>query len=343
MVVRVEPCIPAQALACKLPCVPANQFVYHCSGMCAGISAIRVHYDTDDAAEQVTNKMWHALVASTLGTDIRLCLCSNPFAPGSVLAAPLHAELVQRLTALHICVANASEVAAVHSLTALRHLQLCTVPDSGALLFGEAAGNGAQPCQMSSLRTLQLHGIPPAAFFNHGSAAGLRRLQAMRLHRCQLPDGCMPAELLRLPALRHFEIYNVSGQQFTMPDLRGLSALQSLAVYRGPCLRIIRSNERCKFGGQFGRPPAVRCDGLDEAPPQQHKHRLAGMCGRYSAFATSEAIACGLGYDTCSDAAFWAANLQRQLRGRCNVQPAPPSAHWSIGWALTGDWLTSDQ
>lgn len=284
--------------------------------MCAGISAIRVHYDTEDATERVIDKIWHA--ASTSGTDIRLCLCSNPFAPGSVLAAPLHAELVQRLTALNICVANASEIAAVHGLTALRHLQLGSFPDSGALLFGEGAGNGAQPCQMSSLRTLQLHSIPPAAFFTPGSAAGLRRLQALRLNRCQLPDGCMPAELLRLPALRQYEIFNITGQLFRMPDLRGLSALRYLVVYKGPRMRTIRETSSATLEASLTGRPLCGATGLT---------RLSLSSTAIDSQECVEAIErlprlkhLRVDYDTCNEAAFWAAKLQ--LRGRCNVQPA---------------------
>lgn len=94
--------------------------------LCAGISAICLRQTGGDMpAHYGTTKMWHALVASTSGTSIRLRL-SDPATWQSdsaftmrMPAAPLRTELLQRLTALDMCMGEAHDVAVVHSLAAL--------------------------------------------------------------------------------------------------------------------------------------------------------------------------------------------------------------------------------
>jgi hypothetical protein len=301
--------------------------------MYAGISGMSFKYGSvmNEIETDFTSKMWHALVASTSGTDIRLRVCSKAGAPGSVLAPPMHAELVQRLTALDICVASASEIAAVHSLAALRHLRLCDHPDARALVFDEGAGGGTWPCQMSSLRSLYLHGIPPAAFFTRDSAAGLPRLQMLCLHRCvtgpQISD--LPAELLRLTALSRLDIVNAAGQRLRMPDLRGLPALQDLSVSNGPRLGFLRGTPSAELGASLAGGPLCGATGLtrlrlssiviDTQECAESIERLPHLKELF------------VEYPMCDDAAFWATKLQRQLRGRCSVRPATEcrTTHWS--------------
>ena len=288
--------------------------------MPAGISAICFdHVDSLETAADITSMMWHALVAATSGTDIRLRI-SSPGAPAYLLAPPLHAELVQRLTALDVCVASASDIAAVHSLTALRHLRLCDLPSSRALLFGEGVGGGTQPCQLSSLRSLCLYSVPPAAFFTPGSAAGLPRLQMLCLEHCSIPRSCLPAELLRLPALGQLEILNATGRMFRMPDLRGLSALRSLVVYKGPRLSFLRRTSSSELEASLAGGPLFGATGLT---------RLCLSSTLIDSQECADAIErlqilkeLFVDYSTCDDAAFWAIKLQRQLRGRCDVRPA---------------------
>ena len=307
-------------------------------GVCAGMSAICLSLDGVATDDEIMSRMWHTLVASTSGTDIRLRLSSMPAAPAFVLAPPLHTELVQRLTALDVCVASASDVDAVHSLTALRHLRLCDDPDSGEQLYEEFAGGDAPPCQMSSLRTLQLHGIPPAAFFTPGSAAGLPQLHVLCLDQCHLPYVSLPAELLRLPALNNCAIFNAPGALLVMPDLRGLAALQKLMTYQGPPLRVIRD--------------AAMFDSTAEPAASLSGSPLWGATGLTSLYLGSTPIdsqECAeaierlpllkvlrLDYSSCDEAAFWAAHLQRRLRGRCDVQPAAKMC--SDGAWVGDDW-----
>ena len=254
-----------------------------CRTISAGISAICFNYgNVNETEAEVSRKMWQTLVASTSGTDIRLRLCSKSVAPASVLAPPLRAELVQRLTAIDACVAEASEIAAVHSVTALRHLRLCDRPSSGALMLDEGAGGGTQPCQMSSLRSLFLHSIPPAAFFTPGSAAGLPRLQMLCLQHCNIPrNSCLPAELLRPPALERFEILNIAARMFRMPDLRGLSALRSLVLYKGPRLRFLRGHPSAELDASLAAAPLCGAMGLTRLCLSSTLNRLAGVCRSY--------------------------------------------------------------
>lgn len=301
-------------------------------GMCAGISAIGLNYGTDVEPE-ATSKLWHALVASTSGTNIRLRVCTGLAAAASVLTPPLKAELQQRLTALDIGVAHAHEIAVVHSLTALRHLWLCDHPESGARLSEAGVGSSMRPCQMSSLRTLQLHSIAPGAFFIPGSAASLQHLHKLRLIRCPFPDSCLPSELLRLPALRHFEIFNVTGRLLSMPDLRGLSALRSLVVYKGPRLRSLCGTSSAELEASLTGRPLCGATGLT---------RLCLSSTLIDASRYADAIerlpqlkVLHVDYSTCNVAAFYAAKLQRQLRGRCSVRPATKCR--ALDW-LGDDW-----
>jgi hypothetical protein len=289
----------------------------------AGISGISFKYGSvmNEVETEVTSKMWHALVASTLGTDIRLRICSRAGAPGSVLAPPMHAELVQHLTALDICVASASEIAGVHSLTALRHLRLCEHPDACALVLDEGAGGGTWPCQMSSLRSLVLASMPPLAFFTHASAAGLPHLQMLCLKHCEVSRGsCLPPELLRLPALRQLHILNAAKRGFRMPDLRGLLALQDLSVSNGRRLSFLRRTCDPELISSLAGGPLCGATGLtrlylssvliDTQECAESIERLQHLKELF------------VDYSTCDDAAFWATHLQRQLRGRCSVRPA---------------------
>jgi hypothetical protein len=327
-------------VACNFPGRCDTNLVIKRCGLCAGMSAICLSLDGYATEDEVMSRMWHTLVASTSGTDIRLRLSSMPAAPAFVLAPPLHAELVQRLTALDVCVERASDVAALHSLTALRHLRVCDDPDTCHLLLSdEGAGSAAQPCQMSSLRTLQLYnGIQPAAFFTPGSAAGLQQLHTLCLDHCYLPDDSLPAELLRLPAVNSLTILNDSGVLLTMPDLRGLAALQKLMMYQGPPLRVIRD--------------AAMFDSTAEPAASLSGGPLWGATGLTSLYLGSTPIdsqECAeaierlpllkvlrLDYSSCDEAAFWAAHLQRRLRGRCDVQPAAKMC--SDGAWVGDDW-----
>jgi hypothetical protein len=112
--------------------------------VCAGITAICFHgiHDPDKPDEEQLGiiTLWHALVALTSGTDIRLRLRSEPAAWRSsptgcmrLLSAPSRTELVQRLTALDICVSEDDNVAVVYSLAALRHLRLWSAVKNTAL------------------------------------------------------------------------------------------------------------------------------------------------------------------------------------------------------------------
>jgi hypothetical protein len=297
----------------------------------AGISAICLSLDGFATDDEVMSRMWHTLVASTSSTDIRLRLSSTPAAPAFVLAPPLHAKLVQRLTALDVCVASASDVAIVHSLIALRHLRLCDDPDADELLFDEGPASGAQPCQMSSLRTLQLHGIPPAAFFTPGSAAGLQQLHVLCLDQCQLPGVSFPAELLRLPFLNDLAILSAPGVLFTMPDMRGLAALRTLVIYQGPPLRIIRGaglHEHAELAASLAGGPLCGATGLTSL------HLSSTPIDSQECAAAIERLpllkVLRMDYSSCDEAAFWAASLQRRLRGRCDVQPANVQ-EWHLG------------
>ena len=145
--------------------------------------------------------MWHALVASTAGTGIRLKLTSDETFPHMhVLSLPSWPELGQRLTALVISVEHADDVAAVCSLTALRHLQMETHEDSAATWPPDASADSRMGgCQLTQLRTLWMAGVAPAAFFLPGTAACLPLLHSVAVSECRVPDGELPPDMLRLP------------------------------------------------------------------------------------------------------------------------------------------------
>lgn len=308
----------------------------------AGISAICLRDSGPDLLQRDgTVKMWHALVASTLGTDIRLRLRfeapswrSEPTESMRLLSPPARSELVQRLTALDMCVAHAGEVAVVRSLAALRHLRLWTHTGYARGMFVMQPGAAAPPCQLSGLRTLQLYDLWPRAFFSPGTAASLQQLRSLCLHHCDIAEGevgpaipQLPDEMLRLPTLERLELSE--RPLLAMPNLRHLPALRTLVVAQGPevdSLQVVGSAEdilaaavRDTLGGAtaltelclIGTPVASRerADAIERLP---HLRELT--------------------LDFWSDEvpAFWAATLQRRLRGRCHVRPATHHVYWNV-------------
>jgi hypothetical protein len=207
----------------------------------AGISTLHFnHGDLEIALHQHWSAMWHELVRLTAGSGIRLRLSGRPLMPRDMLMPlscpwrtvqlPAEAELVQRLAALDICVADPADIAAVCSLAALRHLQIeCPgYIDSRQLLRTEAAHQAPHWWQLSSLRTLRLIQVPPAAVFVPGTAARLQHLHSLHLNACCLPDGTLPAEMLRLQSLSRLELMQPPLRM--LPDLRGLPALRKLLI-----------------------------------------------------------------------------------------------------------------
>ena len=244
-----------------------------------------------------------------------------------LLSAPSRTELVQRLTALDVCVWEADNVAAVYSLAALRHLRLWSAVKNTALeMFAIEPGAQPPPCQLSELRTLQLHDIWPEAFFIPGVGASLQQLRSVCLCDClfeeHMPD--VPDELLRLPSLERLELIRLP--LLCLPDMRELPALRTLVVSDGPMLR-------SDFApmGLFGRATALTHLSLHDTPVEDEEvadaiERMPHLKELRLDFWGNEGVA------------FWAATLQRRLQGRCSVRPA--SKHSLLDWAGDdGDWL----
>lgn len=207
----------------------------------AGISTVHfMHGHLEIVLLHHWSAMWHELVRLTAGSGIRLRLSGRPLMPRDMLMPlscpwravqlPAWAELVQRLAALDICVADAADITVVCSLAALRHLQVeCPrYIDSRLLLQTEAAHEAPHWWQISSLRTLRLVQVPPAAVFFPGTAARLQHLHSLHLNACYLPDGTLPAEMLHLQSLSRLELMQPLLPM--MPDLRGLPALRKLVI-----------------------------------------------------------------------------------------------------------------
>ena len=289
----------------------------------AGISGLCFRYCGEDKQRLLgRTMMWHALVALTAGTGIRLKLACDFFPRMAVLSLPSRPELVQRLTALAVCVGSADDLAVVFSLAALRHLRIGTPPASAtSLLAAATSGSRSWECQLSQLRTLQLAGTPPAAFFCPGAAACLQQLHSLNMEECLLPSGVLPTELLRLQSLSRLKFMQLPLRM--MPDLRGLPVLRELIVGYMSCeLQLDASQADCSaelksalrlnpLGGAMGLTAAV----LHASPV------VTQEC--------AEAIArlphlklLGLDFTASVEGAFWAATLQRQMDGRCSVQSA---------------------
>jgi hypothetical protein len=294
---------------------------------CADISAICLHGTHDpDKPEQEhlgTTMTWHALVASTSGTGIRLRLHIGPAAwrhtpteSTRLLAAVSRPELVRRLTALDIYVSNARDVAAVHSLAALRHLRLWSNTGGGLELFAAAPGAQPQPppCQLSRLRSLQLHDTWPEAFFTPGVDANLQQLRSVCLCDCRMEGDAegfpqFPPEALRLPSLERLELVRLLLDE--LPDMRRLPALHTLVISDAPEL-CYYTPHMSVLGGATGLTQLSlhntsvtekeAADIIIEDMPHLKELRL-DFWGR-------------------PEAAYWAATLQRRLQGRCNVQQA---------------------
>ena len=276
--------------------------------------------------------MWHALVASTLGTDIRLRLRSEPAAwchapqlAMRLLAAVCRPELVQRLAALDICVSSAHDIAAVHSLAALQHLRLWSHDGTGLEMLAVAPGAGPPPCQLSRLRSLYLHDIWLEAFFTPGVNASLQQLRSVCLSECRM-DGDdigfpnFPHEALQLPSLEHLELIRLLLHD--MPDMRRLPALQTLVVCDAPQMHYWQASMGvlgCATGltqlslHNTSVTEEEAADAIEELP---HLKELR------------------LDFWRSEEGAFWAATLQRRLQGRCNVHQA--SEH------LVPDWVGDD-
>lgn len=244
----------------------------------AGITAVCFHgvHDPDKPDEEQLGiiTLWHALVALTSDTDVRLRLRSEPAvwrkSPTDcmrLLSAPSRTELVQRLTALDVCVWEADNVTAVYSLAALRHLRLWSAVKNTALeMFAIAPGAEPPPCQLSELRTLQLHDIWPEAFFTPGVGASLQQLRSVCLRDClfeeHMPD--VPDELLRLPSLERLELIRLP--LLCLPDMRELPALRTLVVSDGPVLRFDFAPM-----GIFGRATALTHLSLHDTPVEDRR------------------------------------------------------------------------
>lgn len=212
----------------------------------AGISTLYYSCGPHEALRDLyMPAQWHEHVALTADSGIRLRLSGRPCAPYNVLLPPsphtggyygqppARSELIQRLTALDISVAFPGDVAVVCSLAALRHLRMACSGDADMRLLPplDAAHRAWQwQWQLSSLRTLQLIRVPPAAFFLPDTAACLQQLHSLRLNSGYLPHSKLPAEMLHLQSLSRLELMQLS--LHTMPDLRGLPALRTLSVRR---------------------------------------------------------------------------------------------------------------
>lgn len=296
----------------------------------AGISTICL-YNTHDPDKpkhehKGTVNMWHALAASTFGTNIRLRLRSDPATwqddvidSMRLLAAVSRPELVQRLMALDICVSDAQDTAAVHSLAALRHLRLSSDVGMAMDLFEPEPGVGPPPCQLYNLRSLQLHGICAEAFFTPGVDASLHQLRSLCLRDCHWDDAEadvreLPDELLRLASLERLELI---GLVFFVPDMRGLPALRTLVLSAGAMMHADVAIEPgapwtlLPFAGAAGltqltldRIPVVKAEIADAIERLPHLKQLH------------------LDFWRSEEAAYWAATLQRRLQGRCSFRPA---------------------
>ena len=270
------------------------------------------------SADAAHDTNWHSLVAATAGSDIRLKLDADCPPPWSrVLLPPSSAELAQRLTALSLTVMRPADIAAVHGLAALRHLQLgCPARISTQLLGG--AGAGAADCQLSRLRTLMLVCVPPAAFFQPGTAACLQQLHSLACHKSLLLDGALPSEMLRLQSLSRLELLQPPLRM--MPDLRRLPALQwlimsgkdnpiELDASQAECDAELRAALRINpLGGAPGLTAAIlhaipiatrECAEAIERLP-----KLQQLC---------------LDFLVSEQGAFWAATLLRRMEGRCQA------------------------
>jgi hypothetical protein len=277
--------------------------------------------------------LWHALVASTAGTDVRLRLRSEPAAwqkkyPGEtmrVLSSPSYTELVQRLTALDICIADATDVAIVYSLAALRHLRLWSVYDGTANEVFATEPGAEPPCQLSELRTLQLQEIWPLAFFTPGVAASLPLLRSVCLCDCHVDseDGVpwFPDEVLWVPSLERLELIRLP--MYHLPDMRESPALRTLIVCDGPKLSAVPMQVGY-FGGVTGLTHLSLHNTLvDEEDIAESIWEMPHLKELRLDFWGDES------------AAFWAATLQRRLEGRCSVRPS--SQHLLLDWA-GNDW-----
>ena len=319
----------------------ANKVTGH-SGCCAGISALCYVFTSDDDQQmQNMTNTWHALVAATADTGIRLKLrahCLIP--PGHVLLPPSTVELAQRLTAVSLSFEHPAYLAAVFCLSALRHLQLgCSAKTGMALLDGAGAGAAATPCQLSSLRTLQLTGVPPAALFSPATAACLQQLHSVSLRDCHLPDGVLPSELLRLPSLSRLDLLQLPLRM--MPDLRGLPALRILIMSgerNAPDLDASQAECSADLKAALKTNPLGGATCLTAAV-------LHGI--PVATRECAEAIArlpdlelLGVDFLVCEHSAFWAATLQRSMHWRCR-----PASDFVIGedGVVLSRWLWPDE
>jgi hypothetical protein len=239
-----------------------------------------------------------------------------------MLAPPLRLELVQRLTALDICVTSAADIAVVRSLAALRHLQMGAPAGCDLQLVAASAGSSAQECQLRRLRTLQLGYMPPAAFFVDGIRGRLPMLHSLRLIRGPLPDGALPSDALRLQSLSRLELLQMPLRM--MPDLRKLGALRVLVIsQKGDAAGLDASQEACnaELRAALKSNPLGGATGLTEAV--LHNMPIVTRACAEAVERLPHLRVLGLEFALSNEGAFWAATLQRRMRGRCQVLPAP--------------------
>lgn len=292
---------------------------------------------------------WHELVALTAASGIRLRLSATPCAPWNVLLPPSYAgpdvqppawtELVHRLTALDISVAFPADIAVVCSLAALRHLRMDRPDGADLLLFPAAAAHRAWQWQLSSLRTLQLIRVPPAAFFVPGAAACLQQLHRLRLVRCELPFS---TEMLQLQALNQLELIQL--QLSMMPDLRGLPALRTLRVYgkdSHPNLDVSRAEYSAELKAALLGNPLGAANSLTEVVLHGIAIPTRECADAMERLPSLKVL--GLDFSISDEATCTADALRERMQGRCSVKPASEFVYLSdSGPVFRGKWPDED-